>query len=62
MDSTKTISYWQETAKKQEIVNKSLTHSDLFLPKLETEAIVSYIEEGDEVVEIGCGACDNSIP
>jgi hypothetical protein len=62
MDYSKLKSHWEETAKKQSELKKSLTHSDQYLPFLESEAILSNLKETDEILEIGCGACDNSLP
>ncbi|MCK5059327.1 MAG: class I SAM-dependent methyltransferase [Candidatus Aminicenantes bacterium] len=62
MNFAKSQKYWEETAQKQKKLKESLTHSDRYLPQLETSAILSYISSGDSILEIGCGACDNSIP
>ena len=57
----KSKEYWKETASKQKELNKSLTHSDDYLPQLETNAIKSFLNSNDKVLELGCGASDNSI-
>lgn len=58
----KQITHWIETARKQkENPEISLTHSDSYLPKLETEAILELLETDNDILEIGCGAGDNSI-
>jgi cyclopropane fatty-acyl-phospholipid synthase-like methyltransferase len=61
IDNSKSREYWESTAKKQKKLNRSFTHSNPYMPMLETNAIVSKISEDDTVLEIGCGACDNSI-
>lgn len=60
--NSKKIDHWIETARKQkENPEISLTHSDSYLPKLETEAILKLLDPDNNVLEIGCGAGDNSI-
>ena len=61
MNYSKNSDYWKKTGEKQKIAGKSLTHSDSFLPLLERESILNFLNPNDNVLEIGCGACDNSI-
>lgn len=60
-NNSKKAEYWQNVASKQKKLNKSLTHSDIYMPLLETNSINSLLHNTDEVLEIGCGGCDNSI-
>lgn len=57
---SKKSKYWDKTAKKQKQIKTSLTHSDNYLPLLESNAIASFVDNNSDILEIGCGACDNS--
>ena len=60
-NNAKASNYWDSAANKQKIVGISQTHSDKLLPLLETNAIAVNLSSNENVVDIGCGACDNSI-
>lgn len=60
-NNSKKAEYWQNVASKQKEMQKSLTHSDIYMPMLETNSINSFLNNTDEILEIGCGACDNAI-
>jgi len=53
--------YWEKTAQKQKEEGRTFTHSDKYIPILEREEISRHLDVNDKVLEIGCGACDNSI-
>ena len=61
MDYAKNKEYWKKTSLQQSHSTKSLTHSDPYLPKLETDAIEAFIDPKDNVLEFGCGPCDNAL-
>ncbi len=60
-NNSKYKEYWEKMAQKQKEENKSFTHSDKYIPILERDEILLNLTENDRVLEIGCGACDNSI-
>ena len=49
-----TLSYWEERAKRVNDLS-AVTHSDTFQRQLESDAILKYLQKGDQVLDVGCG-------